>query len=313
MEIYITFFLVTLFRRLARIQIVLICSLVVMIVTPSSHFANVADAAAMPVSPSVEVAHSSTRPNAISVEVSRLPSQKFSLKFDVNRHGFSFSNWAGLTPEDSLTYANMARLFGADAECSEGPLDSNCLLRSGQQLDLSTANSLITSGRCEGMVVLAGLLFTKPKEIKSIDPLATTAIQLTKEVSGREIAYYSLSQILPPIRAFTKRTIVKPPYILAKEIAFQIRNKKLVSLGIYGDGFGHSVLPIRVNISPRKTEITVYDPNFPRQFKTLKINNILGNWTYDKALLADGTIGPMKWKGSGRLDYVPVYLRPKNN
>jgi hypothetical protein len=162
------------------------------------------------------------------------------------------------------------------------------------------------------MVVLAGLLYSKPKEIKRIDPIATTAIELTKETSADEIAYYSLAQVLPKIREFTVRTLRKQPYIIGREIALQIRIKKLVSLGIYGDGFGHSVLPIRVKSSPRKTVITVYDPNFPGQINTLTINNILGIWTYDRAVLADGTIGTMTWKGAGKLDYVPIYLRPKN-
>ncbi len=283
--------------RQSGMRIVLMVVLIATAVAPPSQFGTVAKSASLF--------------DANSVVVSQPPSRSFSLNFDVKRHGFSFNNWAGLTAQDTLTYANMAKLFGPNADCAEGPLDSSCLLRSGQRLDLSAANSLIATGRCEGMVVLAGLLFEKPTEIKRVDPMAATTYQLTKEASAKDIAYYSIAQLLPEIRTFTKKTVSKPPYILGQEIALQIRIKRLVSIGIYGDGFGHSVLPISIQVLPRETTITVYDPNFPGEFNTLKINNILGKWTYDRAILADGTIGSISWKGSGRLDYVPIYLRPK--
>jgi hypothetical protein len=281
------------FNQKVAVVVVIVISL-----APSARFSNAAQSAGVSLARQIELAQSPTRSVALS--------------FDVKRHGFSFSNWAGLTSQDALTYANMARLFGTNASCAEGEIDSSCLLRSGQRLDLSAANSLISSGRCEGMVVLSGLLFTQPQEIKRIDSTVSYAYQLTKESSAKEIAYYSLAQILPEIRSFTSRTLRKPPYVLGQEIAFQIRIKKLVSLGIYGDGFGHSVLPISVNATPRETIITVYDPNFPGEINTLKINNLLGKWTYDRAILADGSIGSISWKGPGRLDFVPLYLRPKN-
>lgn len=232
-----------------------------------------------------------------------------SLGFNVNRDGFSFSNWSGLSSDDALTFGNMSRLFSKSATCVEDPLDATCTLRSGQRINLSAVNAFLAQGRCEGMTVLAARLFLYPEEIKKLNPSADNTIKLTPKETSREIAYYSVTQILPEIQGFTARTILKEPYVLAQEIAFRLKLKLPVSLGVYGENFAHSVMPIDVKISPRETIFSVYDPNFPNQIRTLKLNNIRGQWVYDSAIYPDGSYGSISWKGPGRLDYVPIDLR----
>lgn len=232
-----------------------------------------------------------------------------SLGFNVKRDGFSFSNWGGITPDDALTFANMARLFSKNATCVEDPLDASCTLRSGQRINLSTINSFLAQGRCEGMTVLAARLFLFPDEVKKLDGTARSTNDLTPKATAREIAYYSVTQILPEIRGFTARTRLKAPYVLAQEIAFRLKIRRPVSLGVYGENFAHSVMPIDVKVTPRETVFSVYDPNFPEQVRTLKLNNLRGKWTYDSAVYPDGTYGSVSWKGPGRLDYVPIDLR----
>mgnify|MGYP006166443097 CR=1 FL=1 len=239
--------------------------------------------------------------------------QSASLGFDVSRDGFSFSNWSGLTADDALTFANMAKLFSKSATCVEDPLDATCTLRSGQRINLSAINAFLAQGRCEGMTVLAARLFLYPKEIKKLDPTANNTINLTPKATAREIAYYSVTQVLPEIQGFTARTIMKEPYVLAQEIAFRLKLKLPVSLGVYGENFAHSVMPIDVKISPRETIFSVYDPNFPNQLRVLKLNNIRGEWVYDSAIYPDGSYGSISWKGPGRLDYVPIDLRFKSS
>ncbi len=235
-----------------------------------------------------------------------------SLGFNVNRDGFSFSNWSGLTSDDALTFTNMSRLFSKSATCVEDPLDATCTLRSGQRINLSAVNAFLAQGRCEGMTVLAARLFLYPEEIKKLNSTADKTINLTPKDTSREIAYYSVTQILPEIQGFTARTIMKEPYVLAQEIAFRIKLKLPVSLGVYGPNFAHSVMPIDVKISPRETIFSVYDPNFPNQIRKLKLNNIRGEWIYDSAIFPDGSYGSISWKGPGRLDYVPIDLRFKS-
>lgn len=239
--------------------------------------------------------------------------RSYRLGFDVGRDGFSFSNWAGITPDDALTFANMARLFSMNATCVQDPFDASCTLRSGQRIYLSAINAFLAQGRCEGMTVLAARLFQFPREIQKLDPRARTTNELTPSATAREIAYYSVTQILPEIRGFTARTRLKSPYVLAQEVAFRLKLKRTVSLGIYGDGFAHSVIPIEVKTSPRETIFTVYDPNFPEETRTLRLNNLRGKWIYDDAVQPDGSIRSMTWKGPGRLDYVPINLRFPSN
>ncbi len=268
------------------------------------HDLGMTSAAAVVADPQVETVYR-TRASASKTP----PNGRVALGFTVARHGFSFSNWAGLTPEDALTFANMARLLGSLGTCFEDPTEPSCTLRNGKRLDLSTINSYVSSGRCEGMTVLAARLFAKPAEIATLDSRAATAFELTKESSARELAYISMTQLLPEIQGFSARTKFKKPYVLAQEIIFQMKRKRLVSLGVYGDGFGHSILPFAVKYSARATVFSVYDPNFPNEVRTLKVDHLRGSWSYDKAVLADGSIGRMKWTGSGRLDYVPINLR----
>ena len=236
-----------------------------------------------------------------------------SLGFNVNRDGFSFSNWSGLSSDDALTFANMSRLFSKSATCVEDPLDATCTLRSGQRINLSAVNAFLAQGRCEGMTVLAARLFLYPEEIKKLNSNVDRTINLTPKDTSREIAYYSVTQILPEIQGFTARTIMKEPYVLAQEIAFRLKLKLPVSLGVYGENFAHSVMPIDVKISPRETIFSVYDPNFPNQLRVLKLNNIRGEWVYDSAIYPDGSYGAISWKGPGRLDYVPIDLRFKSS
>lgn len=253
-----------------------------------------------------------TRP-ARAVTKKPPPNGRVTTGFTVTRHGFSFSNWGGLTPEDALTFANMARLFGSLGSCVDDPAQPSCTLRSGQRLDLSTINSYVSYGRCEGMAVLAARLFTKPAEIATFDARAKSTYELTKESTARELAYVSMTQLLPEIQGFAARTRFKKPYVLAKEIQFQLKLRRLVSLGVYGEGIGHSVVPFAVKYSPRTTVFSVYDPNFPGEVRTLKVNHLRNSWSYDRAVLADGSYGPVAWTGSGRLDYVPINLRYATN
>ena len=237
------------------------------------------------------------------------PKGEVAVGFAVARNGFSFSNWGGLTPDDALTFANMSRLLGTMGTCLDDPSEPSCTLRNGQRLDLSTINAYVANGRCEGMSVLAAHLFSKPADIATFDSRATAASELTKDETAHELAYVSMTQLLPEIRGFSGRTKFKKPYVIGQEILFQMKLKRFVSLGIYGDGTGHSILPISVKYSPRSMIFSVYDPNFPNEVRTLTIDHLRDSWSYDKAVFADGSVGPLEWTGSGRLDYVPVNLR----
>ena len=97
--------------------------------------------------------------------------------------------------------------------------------------------------------------------------------------------------------------------MLVQEIAFRIKLKRPVSLGVYGSNFAHAVMPVDVEMFPRETIFSVYDPNFPNQLRTLKLNNIRGEWIYDSAEHPDGSYCSLTWKSSGRIGYVPIDLR----
>lgn len=249
----------------------------------------------------------------VQAPVEELPrrSTRYSTGFLVGRNGFSFANWAGVGANDVLTFANMARLFGKAGTCVEGKLDSSCTLRNGYRVDLSRVNAYLTAGRCEGMVVLAARLHTNPFEIRRLGPTATSTFELTRDETAQEIAYWWATQLSPAVQTFAARTRQFEPNRIARDVAFQIRVRNMVSIGLYYKGIGHSVLPISVVSTPLSTTFEVYDPNFPGQTRTLEINNLKSEWRYSNAVLADGSIGVMSGKGRGTLDYVPVNVRSK--
>lgn len=236
---------------------------------------------------------------------------EISIGFDVERDGFSFSNWAGVSRSDHLSFQSVSRLLGRYGSCTITELRPECTLRSGLLLNREQLNDVLAAGRCEGMVVLAARLFLDPGRIDAISPGATSTSELTRDETAGEIAYWWASQIAPVVRNFSERSKSISAARLGREVMLNLRLGTLVSIGIVNDELAHSVLPIGGWYERFETVFRVYDPNFPGETRLLRINNETGAWRYPRARLADGSIGAMIGVRSG-LDYVPIVLRDKD-
>jgi len=104
-------------------------------------------------------------------------------------------------------------------------------------------------------------------------------------------------------RLFMRRTR------LAHEILGRMRNKVMLTVGLYSRGYAHSVLAIRAVYRRDVTRVTVYDPNFPGVTRVLTLDHRSDSWTYPRALTPDGRVVTISGKGAGGLDYVPVSMR----
>lgn len=231
--------------------------------------------------------------------------------FVVARNGFSFANWGGLTDENALAFKQMGLLFAGSANCHKDQLGAHCDVRGGVRVDLDHINSHLSQGRCEGMVILAARLFKHPANIAGISKRAHNASQLTMDEAEHQIAFWWATQLSPTIGLESLRTVGLQPMEIGRLVYESLSRKEMVSLGVYTETSGHTVLPISVNETETNFVIALYDPNQPKVVPKLIIDKTTQMWTITPYVSSTGTPGSIRWTGSGRLDIVPISLRSR--
>ena len=231
--------------------------------------------------------------------------------FVVARNGFSFANWGGLTDENALAFKQMGLLLAGSANCHKDELGAHCDVRGGVRVDLDHINSHLAQGRCEGMVILAARLFKHPANIVGISKRAHNASQLTKDEAEHQIAFWWATQLSPTIGLESLRTVGLQPTEIGRLVYESLRRKEMVSLGVYTESSGHTVLPISVDETETQFVIALYDPNQPKVVPKLIIDKTTQMWTITPYVASSGTPGSIRWTGPGRLDIVPINLRSR--
>lgn len=229
--------------------------------------------------------------------------------FRVRRDGFSFANWSGLSAVTGISAAHMFQLLDEAGLCSGMGRNPSCTLRNGTVVDRDHLNEHLSQGRCEGMTVLAARLFMRRTRLAHMSPSARSTSELTVTESADEIAFWWATQLAPNIQLFAEGRRASGAHELAHEILGRMRNKVMLTVGLYSRGYAHSVLAIRAVYRRDVTRITVYDPNFPGVTRVLTLDHRSDSWTYPRALMPDGRVVTISGKGAGGLDYVPVSMR----
>jgi hypothetical protein len=80
-------------------------------------------------------------------------------------------------------------------------------------------------------------------------------------------------------------------------------------MGVYADGFAHSVLPISATWFGSVLAVGVYDPNSPDQERYVMIDTATESWTYETYVHRVGVLETVSGLGSGGLDLVPIETR----
>jgi hypothetical protein len=231
--------------------------------------------------------------------------------FVVSRNGFSFPNWGGLTDEDALAFKQMGLLFSGAANCHKDELGAHCDVRGGVRIDLDHINEHLSKGRCEGMVILAARLFKHPANIPGISKRAHNASQLTQDEAEHQIAFWWATQLSPTIGLESLRTVGLQPAEVGRLVFESLSRKEMVSLGVYTETGGHTVLPISVDETETQFVVRLYDPNQPRVTPKLVIEKATQKWSITPYVATTGTRGSIRWAGPGRLDIVPISLRSR--
>lgn len=226
--------------------------------------------------------------------------------------GFGFANWGGEKyPDDSFGVNEMVALYGPEQVCEEYK-DDYCVMNPGATQRMTELNTMLQSGRCEGMVVLAGRLKLGLNSIADIRPDAPVVADLEPEDPYLLdlISYWWGTQFGENVMKSAATFRKLPPSELALEMAAGIQAKAGYSLGLYSNGRGHAVLPVAV----RKEEsglysVDVYDGNAIGEVRTLTIDPSTETWTY-KFGATNADVETSTWTGTtGSLDLTPMSSR----
>jgi hypothetical protein len=219
--------------------------------------------------------------------------------FNTAVNGFSFANWQGgsLTEETSISL--LIQLFGEQSVCQSIGSSKSCTpFPRAKEFSLQLANS-IAAGRCEGMVVLAASMFGTGKK----------ASGLSKQEVDANILYWWASQILPSVTAASESTRQLSPTELLPLIANGIANNSSSTLGLYDQGLGHTVLPIRQAQNGNVVTIFVYDSNTPLVTQQVLINTANNSWSYTSVDASGNTVMQWSGTGAGSLDVIAMSTR----
>ena len=222
--------------------------------------------------------------------------------FSPLENGWSFPNYApkrnnAFTLEDAIT------LFDRDVICDDS--EQGCVATPATVEWINFVNNASQGGVCEGMTVLGVARFLRDELPLSAD------IALTSELStsiNRLFATQFLDETIQETAVWQKKDVRQ----IVEELiaAFSDPESEQYTLGIYSDGYGHSVLPYAVDISSDGSgSIWVYDPNWPNQERYIDVEIANNSWRY-AYFGADQEVDRQKWQGTGdTLDLTPLSVR----
>jgi hypothetical protein len=121
--------------------------------------------------------------------------------------------------------------------------------------------------------------------------------------------YWWASQILPSVTAASESSKQLTPTQLLPLIATGIANKSSSTLGLYYQGLGHTLLPIKQVQNGNVVTVDVYDSNTPLVTQQVLINTVKNSWSYTSVDASGSTV--MQWSGvgSGSIDVIPMSAR----
>lgn len=214
-------------------------------------------------------------------------------------HGFSFANWQGGSLSEETSLSLLIQLFGEQSVCQSTSTDRSCIpFPKAKEFSRLFADT-IAFGRCEGMVVLASSMFGNGKQ----------ASGLSKQEVDANILYWWASQILPSVTQASESTKLLTPTGLLPLITSGIANNSSSTLGLYYQGLGHTLLPIKQTQNGNVVTVDVYDSNTPLVTQKVLINTVKNTWSYTSVDASGNTVMQWSGSGSGTLDVIPMSAR----
>lgn len=224
----------------------------------------------------------------------------------------AFTNWGGVGryKGDDFLGPEFIAAFGAENVCASTAAD-NCVLSKSAADFYGTMRKYIASGRCEGIVMLAGLMSLGRVKPSLVSPGASVARAVRPTVSTvlRNINYWWSTQFDENVQAATADIRGKGIAEVIKLLGSNLRSGVYGTMGIYSGKSGHAILPIALLRDPAGPYVAVvYDSNSPGAFGRVTLDPVADRWTYPAPGLGGAAQG---WSGkSGTIDLTPMSSRP---
>jgi len=224
---------------------------------------------------------------------------------------FSFSNWGGHRYEsDDYGYSELVGLYGAKAVCGSDTA-TTCVPLPKAKVLRDVLNNLEQNGRCEGISVLGALYMTSRGP--TLSTFAATSVNALNPQDGafnNVIDYWWSSQFMKSYLAYATKVREGGVTEVLNEIINGLAQKNGVTVGIYSNNAGHSILPVAVaRHSMHEFYVYVWDSNTPMSLGRLTIDTASHKWTYEGARV-NASQAPKVWSGGdGSIDAAPLSTR----
>ena len=225
--------------------------------------------------------------------------------------GFTFANWASYKFEgDDVGVSDMVALFGPDEVCVDGS-SSRCTLNSGAEALRQNLSRQIAGGRCEGLVLLSGLIAAGQVDLTDFGSSVRGIAYLQPTDRGvvAAVNYWWSTQFDPDAVESAGSNRVPDLGDFLVRLSRELSKGTTVTIGIYTSTIGHALLPVAITRNTDGTHaIAVYDSNFPNQIRQLIVDTDHNQWSYQAGDLVNGNKTLMEGVG-GSIDFTTLESR----
>lgn len=201
--------------------------------------------------------------------------------FRPDRDGFGFENYTNAGAKN-LDAASMRRMFG-DAVCAEIQ-GKRCILTTSAETFLQLLNQAMDGGHCEGLAVEASRLYLGLDEPERYGAKRTVDLKRTVPLE-RAIAYWWSTQMTEPTVANRRSDLTPNEVVDLLRTGFSAppgpENTYTLELFTRDGSAGHAITPYAVEDRGNgEMWIMVYDNNFPRQARAVRVDTNTNTWSY---------------------------------
>lgn len=215
--------------------------------------------------------------------------ETYDIGFRPDINGFGFENWGSSIHTAGVTAVEMQRMFGDRVYSYSNAAAGKTILSPPAKAWMDEANKAMLFGHCEGMAVLATLLYYHRVSPGGFGSNETDSLLLSNEPLQREIAYWWVTQATIPGGS---RKVKDSPNEVLDTLISAFRDGRNATewwtLGLYrpdGSG-GHAITPFRVEDNPSNgtARIMVYDNNFPKLTRAVTVDRRNNSWSYTASI-----------------------------
>ena len=225
-----------------------------------------------------------------------------SLGFVVERHGWTFGNYAA-SGSGLFGVADAVALFGDSAVCVEAQGECTPTPAAAEWIDMVATS--MQYGVCEGMTVASVDRF-----LVGADPV-TGLVALDDSVE-RQLARLFATQFLEDVIEATEQWREQSVADIVAELQASLADPtaEQYTLGVYSPMGGHSVLPYAVDVDGSgRGVIYVYDPNWPGEQRYIEVDTTANSWRFSYFSPDQGDDAEAWTGGNGMMDLTPLSVR----